>query len=300
MFRPILVLNIVVALGAVMLGAAQTQAADNRTLSHGGRDRSYLVYRPANLSHAHPASLVIVLHGGFGDGAQAERSYNWDAEADRNGFVVVYPDGIRRSWNAGGLCCGRAMRGHVDDVGFLTQLIETVSRAENVDPKRVYLTGMSNGAAMSYRYACEGTFLIAAIGSVAGSFSAPCRKPHAVSVMEVHGLDDRNIPFKGGHGSKAATDVQWLPVEETLGAFRKADDCAVQSVERNGVVETTTSHCVAGREVVLIAVAGAGHQWPGAHPEPGFFAWLLRLDPPSTALDATDVLWHFFRDHPAD
>ena len=276
------------------------RAADTRSLEASGRERTYIIHRPAALTKAKPAPLVIVLHGGFGSGAQAESAYNWDAEADRRGFVAVHPNGIRRAWNAGGTCCGRPNRDNVDDVAFLTQLIKTVSRSENIDSRRIYLTGMSNGAAMAYRYACEGSVAIAAIGPVSGSLAYSCPRPHAVSVMEIHGLDDRNIPFTGGHGEKAATDVQWLGIGRTLAPFRAADGCGSADVRQAGVVRTTTWHCAAGREVVLIAVAGAGHQWPGANPQRGLFAMLLRLDPPSQALDATDVLWNFFARHSAD
>ena len=276
------------------------QAADTRSLEAGGRERTYIVHRPADLALGKPAPLVIVLHGGFGSGSQAESAYGWDAEADRKGFVVVYPDGIRRAWNAGGTCCGLPNRDNVDDVAFLTQLIKTVSRSENIDSKHIYLTGMSNGAAMAYRYACEGSVPIAAIGPVSGSLAYACARPRAVSVMEIHGLDDRNIPFTGGHGEKAATDVQWLGVERTLAPFRKANHCGRADARQAGVVRTTIWRCASGREVVLIAVAQAGHQWPGASPQRGFLAMLLRLDPPSTALDATDVLWAFFARHSAD
>jgi polyhydroxybutyrate depolymerase len=285
---------------AALASFGAAHAADSRTLTYDGRDRTYLVYRPADLSRAKSAPLVIVMHGGFGSGSQAEHSYGWGAMADRGHFVVVYPNGVRRAWNAGGKCCGRPQRNNIDDVGFLTALIHTVSRAENIDPKRVYLTGMSNGAAMSYRYACEGTFPIAAIGPVSGSLSFSCAKPHAVSVMEIHGLDDSRIPFAGGHGNGAASDVQWLGVEKSLELFRKANSCDPPATEDNGALRKTVSHCAAGREVALIAIKGAGHQWPGAHPERGFFAWLLRLDRPSTALDATSTLWDFFKAHPAD
>ena len=292
----ILALGFLIAL-ALPCGA---RAAVTRSLEASGRERTYTVHRPAALTKAKPAPLVIVLHGGFGTGAQAERSYNWDAEADRRGFVAVYPNGIRRAWNAGGTCCGRPNRENVDDVNFLTQLIRTVSRSENIDPHRIYLTGMSNGAAMAYRYACEGSVPVAAIGPVSGSLAYACSTPRAVSVMEIHGLDDRNIPSAGGHGEKAATDVQWLGVGRTLAPFRAADDCGSADVRHTGVVRTTTWHCASGREVVLIAVAGAGHQWPGAHPERGLVAFVLRLDRPSQALDATDVLWAFFARHSAD
>jgi polyhydroxybutyrate depolymerase len=288
----------IVCLGLALWAAAFTPAQAH-TLSVGGLARTYELYRPEGLSRARPVPLVIVLHGGFGTGRQAERSYRWDAKAGRGGFVVAYPDGIWRSWNAGGICCGRAHRDLVDDVGFLTQLIETVSRAENIDPKRVYLTGISNGAAMAYRYTCEGSYPIAAVGSVAGSFAVACPHPHAVSVMEIHGLSDRNIPFAGGHGEKSVTQVQWLPIERTLNEFRDADHCAAPTSRKSGPVRTESSRCAEKREVVLIAIAGAGHQWPGGRPPRRFIARLLRLDPPSTALDATSVLWDFFRAHPA-
>jgi polyhydroxybutyrate depolymerase len=291
MQHPFCILAILVAL---------TGAAHAAELADGGRTRSYLVHRPADLGRANPAPLVIVLHGGFGSGAQAEKSYNWDAEADHNGFVVVYPDGIGRSWNAGGICCGPAQRKAVDDVGFLTHLIETVSRSENIDRSRIYLTGISNGAAMAYRYGCEGPLPVAAIGGVSGSFSTACPKTHAVSVMEIHGLDDRSIPFAGGHGKRAATKVEWQGAQQTLDAFRKADRCAAPSLQQNGPLQTATSHCAGGHDVVLIAIAGAGHQWPGGQRERGLVPWLLRLDPPSTALDATSTLWAFFRTHSAD
>jgi polyhydroxybutyrate depolymerase len=198
------------------LAAYMPAYAHSRTLLVGGLERTYRVYRPTDLSRVRPLPLVIVMHGGFGSGRQAERAYHWDAQANQHGFIVVYPNGVRRSWNAGGICCGPAQRDGVNDVKFKAQLIDTVIRSENIDQKRVYLTGMSNGAAMAYRYGCEGSFPVAAIGSVSGSFSFVCARPHAVSVIEIHGVDDNNIPFDGGHGSKAATQVHWLPVGRRL------------------------------------------------------------------------------------
>ena len=269
-------------------------------LKTGGRERTYLLHRPANLARANPVPLVLVLHGGTGDAAEAQESYHWDAVADDHGFVVVYPDGYRWSWTAGGVCCGLAQMRNVDDVAFLTQLVQTVVHDENIDNKRIYIAGMSNGAAMAYRLACEGTFDIAAIGSVSGSFSYACPKARAVSVMEIHGLDDHMIPFAGGHGTKAATEVDWLGVERTLAVFRAADDCRPPAIEQNGPVTTSTARCAAGRFVVLITIAGAGHQWPGGNPRHGLVATLFDLDSPSTALDATRTLWDFFAGHTAD
>jgi polyhydroxybutyrate depolymerase len=268
-----------------------------QTIHVGGQSRSYLVYRPATLGRQKPAPLVVVLHGGFGSGAQAEKSYNWDAEADAEGFVVVYPDGVRRSWNAGGTCCGTALRDNIDDVGFLTEMIAAVSRAENIDPKLVYMAGISNGAAMAYRYACEGSTPVAAFGSVSGDMTEPCTHPHEVSVMEIHGLDDHNIPFGGGNGTKGVTHIKWLPVTQTIALFRRAAKCTMPATSTRGAVTTSVSVCSGGHEVILATIAGAGHQWPGGRPQGTFATALLHLDPPSTALDATQTLWHFFKKH---
>jgi len=267
-------------------------------LKMGDLERSYLLHRPAALGRQAPVALVIMLHGGFGTGKQAQQSYHWNELADREGFVVAYPDGIGRSWNAGGICCGPALRGAVDDVGFLDHLIQEISAAENIDPRRVYLAGMSNGAAMAYRYACEGRVALAAIGPVAGTFSFACARAHAVSVLAIHGLDDQHVPFAGGQGTQGVTQGQWRPVKETLDILRRADDCAPAVAVRDGPVETVRASCAQGRAVVLEKITGAGHQWPGSSRK-GLLQRLLGGDPPSTALDATTALWTFFRDHPA-
>lgn len=258
-------------------------------------DRTYLLYRPKDLSKEKPVPLVIFLHGGFGRGLQAEHTYNWDAEADKYGFVVVYPDGMGRSWNAGGDCCGPAARDNVDDVSFITQLIRTISKSENIDGKRVYLAGMSNGAAMSYRYACEGSYPIAAIGSVSGGLSYVCEHPHPVSVIEVHGIEDQNIPLGGGMGAKGVAKVQWLSAQKNLDVFRHANGCELDHLEKGTVIQKVVSDCAAGKKVELIAIEGAGHQWPGSQPKARFVDKLLDIDPPSTALDATATLWKFFQ-----
>jgi len=291
----------VVFLGLLAGDLHEAQATESRSynLSDGVRDRTYLLYRPASLGRQTPAPLVIVLHGGFGSGKMAENSYHWDELADRQGFIVVYPDGMRHSWNAGGICCGPALRDNVDDVGFITRLIHAVSGAENIDSRRVYLTGISNGAALAYRYACEGTFPVAAIGPVAGSFSFPCSLPHPVSVIAIHGLDDRHVPFAGGQGTKGVTKGSWMSVPQTLDLFRSVDRCQPPTMVKEGPVQTAASKCMEGRDVVLITIEGAGHQWPGAKPKTGMIQRILQADPPSAALDATTTLWRFFQNHAA-
>lgn len=289
---------ILLALNIACVGTVSASEIKKHTLAYDKRSRDYLLYRPESLSDNTPVPLVIMLHGGFGSGDQAEKSYNWDAQADKQGFVVAYPDGIKKTWNAGS-CCGGAARKNVDDLGFLTKLIETIYKSENIDANRIYLTGMSNGAAMSYRYACEGSYPIAAIGAVAGSFSFACPNPHKISVMAINGLEDRHVPFLGGVGEKSFAKVSWLPVQQAIDSFINANKCTSKTSTKTGVVQTDISHCPQSREVALITIENAGHQWPSGKTNKGFVSRILfNPDPPSTALDATATLWDFFQNHP--
>lgn len=290
--------RVIVTLMLLMATAVVAEARE-QTLTVGGRERTYSIFRPAPLDRRMPVPLVIVLHGGFGTGSQAEKSYHWDDEATAQGFVVAYPDGVRRSWNAGGTCCGPAFKDNVDDVGFLDALIRAVSAAENIDRRRIYVTGISNGAAMAYRYACDGQEGVAAIGSVSGTMPGGCSNSRPVSVIEIHGLQDQNIPFAGGVGEKGVTHIDWPSVETTLDHFRHADDCGNPVTQSKGVVKRSDATCRDGRAISLITITDAGHQWPGAVPESRFIRHFFRLDMPSTVLDATDVLWRSFVDHPA-
>ncbi|MGH2719860.1 MAG: alpha/beta hydrolase family esterase, partial [Actinomycetota bacterium] len=187
----------------------------------GGHSRRFRVYRPSGLGRAGAVPLVLFLHGGFGSGAQAEYAYGWDDAADRYGFVVAYPDGIGRSWNAGA-CCGPARSEGVDDVGFLRALVEQVGDAERIDPDRVYCTGISNGAMMAYRLACELPRLLAAIGPVAGTMVCPCPQPEPTSVLHIHGLEDAMVPFVGGIGRESGTASPRPSVLSVLDVWRQA------------------------------------------------------------------------------
>jgi polyhydroxybutyrate depolymerase len=268
-----------------------------RTIEVGGRDRTYRVHRPTTIDRDDPTALVVVLHGGFGSGTQARASLGWDQEADTGRFVVAYADGIGRSWNAG-TCCGQARRERVDDVKFIGALIDEVVPAEGVNPDLVYLTGISNGGMMAYRVACELPGKVAAIGPVAATMTVPCSNPapEPTSVMHIHGLDDRNVPFAGGVGTKGVEKDSRPSVKSVIDRWRAVDRCGTPPPSStNGPVTTATSGpCGGGTQVVLVTIAGAGHQWPGSTPPRPAASRLLQLDPPSTALDATTALWEFF------
>lgn len=269
-------------------GGSSAAAAEHVTV--GGLDRTYHVYVPERRAPSPP--LVVVLHGGFGTGAGAEAQYRWDAMADRNGFVVLYPDGFQRAWNAGD-CCGRPRARGIDDVAFIEAAIRATARAYATDPERLYVTGMSNGAMMTYRLACESALPIAAIAPVAGTLTVACEHPQRVSVLHLHGLADGNVPIDGGAGVGFAR-VLYRPVSDGIAVFRKADGCAPPVTTTAGPVATARSACANGKTVQLTTVAGAGHQWPGSVPPPARAAALLHLEAPSAALDATEVIWSFF------
>jgi polyhydroxybutyrate depolymerase len=270
------------------------------TLRVGSLDRTFRTYRPSSLPAGRKAALVLVLHGAVGTGRQAEQSYGWDAVADRDGFVLAFPDGIGRTWNVSPDCCGKAALDGVDDVGFLKALVASVSAATPIDPGRVYVTGISNGAMLSYRLACE-TTLFAAIAPVAGTMINPCPHPSPISVLHIHGKSDQTIPYGGGPGrrdnegtGRLPVKIDGPPVPDLIATWRATDSCPDPSVTTSGPVTTTLARCPSGRVVELIAVAGAGHQWPGSAGPGPVASRLLHLDPPSTALDATATIAAFF------
>jgi polyhydroxybutyrate depolymerase len=245
------------------------------TIQAGGVDRTYRLYKPSGLPSSAP--LVVMLHGGFGSARQAEKSYDWDELADSEHFVVAYPDGLNRAWNAnGGGCCGRPAREGVDDVAFITAAVADIAKNVRINPARVYATGMSNGAIMAYTLACN-TSIFAAIGPVSGTQLDPCLSPHPASVMHIHGTGDPLVRYAGGPGAGLASRIDGPPVEELNAFWRKVDQCSPPAMTTNGLITTSTAGCPNNRSVVLVTVNEGGHHWPS---------------------DATEMLWEFFAAHP--
>ncbi|MCM3886630.1 PHB depolymerase family esterase [Frankia sp. R82] len=279
--------------------SAGTQAippgSSTQTLTVGGVTRTFHLYRPAAM--AGPAPLVVMLHGGYGSGGQAEKSYGWDSEADRGHFLVAYPDGLTRAWNVGGGgCCGKPARDNVDDLAFLTRMVATLEHETPIDPRRVYATGISNGGIMAYTLACK-TQIFAAIGPDSATELAACPSPAPLSVIHIHGTADIRIPYNGGPGHNRDATIDGPAVPTLNAAWLRTDHCATPTITTAGVVTTSEATCADHRGVELITIAGAGHQWPGAKPNV-VVQKLLNSDPPSTALNATQLIWRFFSTHP--
>ena len=274
------------------------------TLVHDALTRSFRVFVPSSYDASVPTPVVFLLHGGFGSGAQVENSSNLLVVAQAQGFIVVSPDGVLspgniRTWNGGG-CCGYSQAAAIDDVGFVGAMIDRLEGAVCVDRRRIYATGMSNGAIMSHRLACDLSHRIRAVGSVAGAMMAmPCVPDRPVPVLEIHGTNDLHVPYAGGVGCGAA-GVAFPAVAATVGGWLTRDACTPASVPTFTQGDGTCvrkGKCPAAADVVQCDIPNGGHQWPGGDPPiaglPGCSSGYQ-----SQSFSADDALWDFFRQHP--
>ncbi|OGW72611.1 MAG: hypothetical protein A2Y02_00310 [Omnitrophica bacterium GWA2_52_12] len=272
------------------------------TLEWQGRKRSYFVTVPARYSEFERHALVIVLHGGAANAEYAMRMSEMNPKADQENFLAVYPNGTGLyehavlTWNAG-RCCGYAHQHHIDDTGFIRAMIRQLEKDFSIDSARIYVTGISNGAMMCYRLACELPGLFAAIAPVAGTMNCDPGQPgHPVSIIHFHGTADQHAPYLGGTGSKTVYSRVDSPVSETIRFWVKTNGCAENpETETTGKVQRETYR--GGRqgvEVVLYTIKDEGHTWPGG--KPGIQHG--NVDPPTQAIRATDLIWEFFKAHP--
>lgn len=281
--------------GCLLLARKAMESGEIQTIMAGSDTRRYLVHVPQSYRKGTPVPLVLVLHGGGGNGRGAEHMSGFTAKAEKEGFIVVYPYGWGRfeerllTWNAGN-CCGLALKEQKDDVGFLRQLVSRLKSDYAIDEKRVFAAGMSNGAMMAYKLACEAPDVFSAVASVAGALNTPCAPAQPVGLIIVHGRADRHVLYQGGGSEKTADSYPRVDASVSFAAefFKRLNSCTPGPVERHGKVETQTFACRdAGLQVH--SLDDEGHTWPGG--EKGYFA----ADPPSREFNATDAIWAFFK-----
>jgi polyhydroxybutyrate depolymerase len=310
---PVNVLSSFAASGVIliwMLVSSPLAAEDIEGKIHvGGLDRTYRIHLPPSTKNGHEMPLVVVLHGGGGNGLIAARQTHFSEYADREHFVVAYPNGTDQfrpllnffgapgflTWNAGA-CCGYAMKQGIDDVAFLRAVVADIQHKYPIDLQRVYATGISNGGMMAYRLACEASDIFAAVGVVSGVLvTHPCEPHAAVSVIDFHGTADEYVPILGGTGRKSFTRIEFPPVRESISFWVDADGCQSRSQEARPA-EDTLSHdyreCRSGSEVTYFVIEGGGHAWPGGD------RISTILDVPAGSISATTEIWRFFSTHP--
>ena len=240
--------------------------AQIESLSVGGVERFYRVYRPEQVV-AQPG-LVVVLHPVFGSGFQAEALTGFDAQADRLHWIVAYPDGLLDGWDAFGSNASWGYHAGVDDVAFIAALIDRLEATDRVASGRVFVTGFSRGAMMTYRVGCELSYRVAAIAPVSGNMAdesgsaagAGCHIARPVSLLAIHGTADGAIPFNGGH-----VDINYSPMADVIAVWRSQDGCGGEgSAVTDGASTTTSWTCAGGSTVSAQVVTGGWHTWPGA------------------------------------
>jgi polyhydroxybutyrate depolymerase len=270
-------------------------------LRHGGQERMALVHVPRSWTAAAALPLVMALHGGGGGAIHQadDGNYGLVTKSEDAGFVAVFPNGISparsgmlATWNAGD-CCARARDENVDDVGFLRVVVADVQDRTRVDASRVYAIGMSNGAMMAYRLACEAADVFRGIMAVAGTDNTRgCRPSRPVPVLHIHARNDDRVLFNGGAGEAFRR-------EALVNDFTSVPDTIARWVERNRaapaarrVLTVAGASCdlhealPGGAPVQLCVTDTGGHSWPGGSKDRG--------DTPSDAIKANDVMWSFF------
>ena len=276
-----------------------------RFLEASGRQRSYILHLPKGYDGKGAVPLVIVFHGGGGNAAGAARMSGMSAKADQEKFIVAYPNGTGPlpdrllTWNSW-LCCGSALDNQVDDVAFVRALVAQLEREYRVDSKRIYATGLSNGAMMTYRVGCELSDIFAAIAPVAAALDTDnCNPAQSVSAIIFHGTADKHILYQGGAPIESFDrrhNRVDKPVSYAVDFWVKRDHCSPSPTH------TRTGHIVHdayeggenGTAVELYTIEGQGHAWPGG--KKGLRH--ANVDPPTQEISATDLMWDFFVRHP--
>lgn len=304
-------LNELVAGLAARRNEFQKTESQKRTLKKevtvGKLKRTYRLHLPqGHQKKKDPLPLVFAFHGGGGSGASTERKTGFSELADKEGFIVAYPDGIDRHWNDGRANSkSAAHREKIDDLAFVKAMIAEIGKVHAVDPRRVYATGASNGGIFSHYLAANLSDRFAAIapviGGIARSFLPSFKPAQPVSVLIIQGTEDALVPYSGGNIAYGGRG-QVIATEEAVRIWVKHNGCEEKPVtgklpdraprDKCRVETYTYSKGRNGTSVVLYKIVGGGHTWPGVPPS--------RPRPENICkdFDAARTIWAFFKKHP--
>jgi len=264
-----------------------------------GSERNYDLVLPGDYDPNTPTGLVIALHGGGGNkGAALRTTCPWGDIQDpaclhkmagEKGFAVAAPNGTAsfldtRTWNAGGgvdefrCVSGKACEEGVDDVAFIGSLLDDIGERMNLDPSRIYVTGLSNGGAMAHRLACEMSDRITAIAAVGGAMqfttSGSCRPERIIPILQIHGSEDPCWPFAGGSPEcpVGSREKRFVAVSRTMSEWAALKRCANRPLEDtlpdttdDGTTTLRRSWTGCENELTLLRIDGGGHTWPKGH-----------------------------------
>lgn len=285
-------------------GTSQTETHE---LEHAGQTRSFRLFVPKSVSKDKAVPLVIALHGFGADAVSQEVMSGLDEVAKEQQFIVAYPDGIGRMWRfwetLGPGEDRKPAVGSIDDVGFIAALMDQLIDAGAVDRRRVYVTGMSNGAFMTNRLGYELGDKIAAIAPVAGTLPknmAEQAKPsRPMPVIYFHGNDDKIVKKDGvdmfsrvGFSLSSMELAQWWAKRNGCRVEAQVDVLPDSADDGTTVKRHQFTAKAQGAPVVYYEIIGGGHTWPGGNFQPEFL-----LGKTSRDLRASEVMWEFFKQH---
>lgn len=269
-------------------------------IEYGDKKRSYLLYVPRSYT-GQPAPLILAFHGGGGRARSMANTSQFHQLADREGFLVVYPNGTggffgrHLSWNAGSNPpVGSAEINREDDVGFIRNLLDRLNSQYGIDQQRIFAVGMSKGGMFAYKLACELSDRIAGIVVVAGTMTTDhCKPTQEVALLHIHGDSDENVPLSGGKGKYTAKKAYYPAMMYGLEIWQENNGCSSQVLERRLTTDTRCydyAGCPAGGAVSYCIISGGGHAWPGAEPK----NWQKRRNVfVSQSFSATLQAWEF-------
>lgn len=261
------------------------------SIMHDGGYRNYIVHLPPSYTPTGSYPLVINMHG-YGSNAIEEQFYaEMNPVADTANFIVVYPNGIANSWNSGQLW---SFVPGINDVSFISALIDTMAADYSINASMVYACGMSNGGYMSYRLACELEDKIAAIASVTGVMSDSiynsCQTDRPVPILHLHGTADPTVAYNGTFGNTAVeTGIDWWVQNNncpTPGVTTAIPD--ISTTDGSTVEKIYYGPCDDNTEVVLFKITGGEHTWPGV---------TFPIGVTNQDIQGSSEIWLFFRKH---
>jgi polyhydroxybutyrate depolymerase len=276
------------------------------TITSGDYERVAHVQIPKGYSMEAPPALVLALHGAGGNGRIILDHNSWAAKAEKNGFLVVAPDGLPARprepvnfatnpalWNSGQLN-NRSPRAAIDDVAYIRDLLDMLKDRLPYDTNRVYCCGHSNGGGMTFKLAAELSDRFQAVGAVAGLLAVADPQPkHPLPTLCILGTKDPLVPLEGGEVRLPWGNKRNPPVAEPLTAWAKAIGCELEPKvisDQDGIKKEEYPSKSNGPVLTVLMLKGQGHQWPGSKS----FAPLAAMGPNTTTLNATDTLWDFF------